>query len=185
MKINSKKTSKKILVAIFLVFVLLAGLAAVYAFKKSSDDKNTSDTSQGTHSTDLNKPTEEQIQDGNSVKKDSVTKSDNDTDTSPSPSNNDKKNVEVIITAANQNGGILQIRSQISTVSNTGNCILTLSKAEETITKTASIQPLATTSTCKGFDISNSELSSGEWQATLVFENESLRGSASKLITIQ
>jgi len=189
MKITSKKSSKKPILITAVLVLLVAGAAAtyVYAFNGSIlgwNNHNTSDKP----STNLDKPTDEQIKSGNDIKNNNATKPNGTTDTPPVPAEqpgSSKKSVEVIITAANQNNDLLQIRAQISTVTNTGQCTLNLTKSGNTITKTTGAQALANTSTCKGFDIPVSELSPGSWRATLTYENDTLMGTASKTIPIQ
>ena len=186
MKIQSKKMSKTplIIAAALIALLAVAALTYVYAFNGSilgwSNHKTSSNDKPSTN-TNLDKPTDEQIKAGNDIKNEN-------TDTSPAPlpqPGSDKQSVEVIITTPNQNAGTLQVHTQISTVVNTGQCTLTLSRTGQKVTKTADVQALASTSTCKGFDIPVSELSTGSWQATLIYENDSLTGTASKLITIQ
>lgn len=185
MKIQSKKMSKTPLVitAALIALLAVAALTYVYAFNGSilgwSNHKTSSNDNP---STSLDKPTDEQIEAGSNIKENGGT------DKPPGPVSqpgSSKQNIEVFITAANQNGDTLQIRTQISAVVSTGQCTITLSNTGQVITKTADVQALASTSTCKGFDIPVSELSTGSWQATLIYENDSLTGTASQVITIQ
>lgn len=191
MKISPRKTAKKpfFIAAGVLALIVIATLTYVFAFNGSILGWNNHNASpKSGSSTNLDKPTDGQVQAGSDIKKENLDKANGDSDTPPAPvtqPGSDKKSVEIIITAANQNNNVLQIRTQIATVTSTGKCTLTLSKAEQTVTKTADIQPLASTSACKGFDIPVSELSLGSWQATLTYENDSLIGSASKVITIK
>lgn len=191
MKLQSKKIPKKPLLITTVVVVLLVAsvLTYVYAFNGNIFGWNNQKTSSNeTPSTNLNTPTDEQIKAGNDIKNENVKKTDENTNTPPTPSSNpgsNKQDVEVIITAANQNSGTLQIRTQISRVVNTGQCTLNLTKSGKTVTKTADVQALATTSTCKGFDIPVSELSTGSWNATLTYESDTLSGTASTVVTIQ
>lgn len=126
-----------------------------------------------------NKPaTTEQQQAG------SKAKSSSNSDTTPAPTTipgSDKKNVQLTITSANQNGSDLQIGVLISAVENTGVCTLTLTSAgETTVTKTANTQALASTSTCQGFDVPVSELSAGTWHILIDYSSSTLIGSASQ-----
>lgn len=95
-----------------------------------------------------------------------------------------KRPVLIEISAINQTDSTLQIRALIPTLTNTGICTVTLTKNQATVSRTAAVQPLANSSTCEGFDIPLSNLSSGTWQLRLVFENSNLIGSATKAITV-
>jgi len=87
--------------------------------------------------------------------------------------------VDVQLTASSQAASAYQLRFQIDTVSNNGQCTLVLSIGTATITKTASVQALARTSTCQGFDIPLDELKTGTWNFTLTYANsdDNLNGS--------
>ncbi|HET6746729.1 MAG TPA: hypothetical protein VFH06_01330 [Candidatus Saccharimonadales bacterium] len=193
MKIASRKNTKKYFIAAGIIIVLVvAGLATyVLAFKGTLfgwPHQNTSD-----NSTSYSKPSEEQIKAGNDTKKDTVDSeskpssgSNTDHPTSPdTPSQSGSKTtVSMTITAANQNGSVFQLRSFISTITNSGTCTLTLTQGSRSVTKTAGVQAAASTSACKGFDVPVSELGAGVWQASLHFENESVTADASQKITV-
>lgn len=191
MKIQSKKISKTPLILVVIAVVLLVAsiLSYVYIFNGSIFGwSNHYTTSNDTPATNLDMPTDEQIKAGNDIKKGNLNESKNNKGTpsgSVGQSGDNKESVEVTITAANQNSGTLQIRTQISKVVNTGQCTIRLTKSGKTVTKTADIQSLASTSTCKGFDIPVSELSAGSWNAILTYESATLSGTASTIIAIQ
>lgn len=94
--------------------------------------------------------------------------------------------LSVTITAANQNksSSLLQIRTLISMVTDTGSCTLTLSKDATTITRSSGIQAGPTNSTCKGFDIPLNELSNGKWSVSVAVTSGSLAGNATTEVTI-
>jgi len=126
--------------------------------------------------------TSEQQKAGNDTKANSVGAPPAST---PIPSGT-KKNIQVTITAAEQNGSTLQIRVLIGAVESKGTCTLALTRAGETsVTKTAGTQALSSTSTCQGFDIPTSELSAGTWNALITYDSSTLAGSATKSIIIQ
>jgi cytoskeletal protein RodZ len=89
------------------------------------------------------------------------------------------------ITAANQNGSTLQIRTLIETVSSDGTCKLMLTKGSGTHTYTTGIQAQSSTSTCKGFDIPTSDLSAGVWQATIDITIQGKKAHLTKNITVE
>lgn len=108
-----------------------------------------------------------------------------DTPPAPVPGPGGKSTVEVAITSTTQQPTTLQIRTVIYSVQGSGICTLSLTRSGyETVTQTAEIQPLPTTSTCKGFDIPLSQLATGNWQATVTFNNNAVTGTTTKSITI-
>lgn len=191
MKTRPKKTSTRtpLLIALAAVTLLVvSSLVYVYAFNGNIFGwKNHTAPSDEIPLTNLEKPTDEQIQAGNDIKNGNLDESGKNTDPTPPASEpgSTKQSVEVFMTALNQNNGVLQVRTQISRVINTGQCTLTLTRQGKTVTKTADIQATASASTCKGFDIPVSELSIGSWDVTLTYENDTLVGTDSEKITIQ
>lgn len=189
MKIKVKKRlldTKKI-IAIVMLLVLVLALTILYLFLQHKLNINNSSSQKSSTSpvVNLDKPTTEQKAAGEDTKLNSNNNND-ETNTTPSSTDNQKRLVAVTIPAANVNSSVLQIRSQINTVDSTGICSLTLTGPEsKVITKTSEVQALASTSTCKGFDVPVSELSTGSWQVDLTFNNSSLTGMASKTITIE
>jgi len=190
MKIQTpKKPWKKrifIVLPLLLTTLIAAVFAYVYIFNGSILGWSSTDPS-----INLDKPTDDQIKSGVKIKNESL-KKDKDSSTrttdktvAPQGTNGSKKAVDIVITAANQNDGVLQVRGLIYDVVGDGLCTLTLSHDEQLVTKTAEPQAQASVSSCKGFDIPVSELTSGTWQLTLVYENETMKGSVSKTITIQ
>lgn len=177
---SSKKSSKKPLLAALLLFVIVC-VAGVFFYMNSARDKS---------SVNLSNPTSEQINAGNEQKKKSIEGTDpssaakNDPDDTR-PDANDQANLSVTITAANQNSGVLQIRTLINAISNDGSCTLTLTQGDKTITKQASTQAQATTSTCEGFDVPVSDLSPGSYNIKVSVVIDSLAGSATRAGVIQ
>ena len=178
-----------VIAAILIALLTVSVLTCVYVFNGNLLGWNNHNTpSHDKTSANLDKPTDEQVKAGNDIKKQSVDKAGGSTHTPPAPISQPgsaKQSVEIIITAANQNSGTLQVRAQISRVVSTGQCTLIMSRAGQNVIKTADVQSLASTSTCKGFDIPISQLSPGSWQLTLTYENDALTGSASEVTTIQ
>lgn len=180
MKIISKKEfPKKIIITVSVVLlIIIIALTYVYAFNGNLFGwKKFQNTVRGNSTVDYGPATTEQKQAG------SETKSGSNSDKPPAPTtipDSTKKNVQVTITAANQNDSILQIRVLISAVEDTGTCTLTLtSTGQTTVTKTSGVQASASTSTCQGFDIPTSELSVGTWHIVAEYNNASLTGTYS------
>ena len=180
MKINKRPTStrKKMIIATAIVILLAIVAASIYFFVFQKAGQNISNDS----AISYDKPTNEQIEAGKNTKENSINPSDSskpnssgsDQATSPVPQDSGKSKVDATLISANQNGSVLQLRFDIGTVTNSGTCTLTLKKGSSIVTKTASVQALAGSTTCKGFDIMTSELSAGTWDVLLHFENTNL-----------
>ena len=174
-----------IIIAIVIAVLIGAGVFA-YAYKLWPFHASNAST------IDTKPATKEQQNAGQQIKQtnadeDAKNKSNgSDQPAAPVPQPSGKSSVTVSITAANQNSGVLQIRSLIETVDSTGTCTLTLTKSGlPTVTKTAGVQALASSSTCQGFNVPVSELAKGTWNLNLLFENGTLKGEASKTVDIQ
>ena len=185
MKINKKTSSnptKKILLItiISIVVVLAAGATYLYGFKGSlfgwtpliltQDDDQTKEIDS---EQDASKPTNTQ----NGIQEE-PSKGTDPTTTVP-------ENLTIIFSAVNQNENSLQIRALIEAVIGSGECTLTLTGIGPTVTRSASIQALANSSTCTGFDIPLSELPAGQWKLRLVVNSNAASGTVEKDITIQ
>lgn len=176
MKIDRRTSHKRQwIIAGSIIAVLAIGVGGYFIFKSLHENQINSQNS----NVDYSKPSNDQINAGKGTKDSSVgsgkpSTSGSDQASSPVPQADGRGKVDASLTAANQNGSLFQIRFDIGAVTNTGTCTLTLNKGSVTLTKTAGIQALAGSSTCKGFDIPISELSAGTWQLTLHFENDSL-----------
>lgn len=164
-----------ILFFVFTIILLLEknGITNLYDNNKNIENNSTN--------IDYNEPTINQINAGNSVK------SSGSSDTPPAPTEipgSDKKSVQLMITSKNQTDTVFQIRALISAVENNGTCTLTLSNSNKTVTKTAKSQALSTTSTCQGFDVPISELSSGSWDVLIEYNSDTLTGKVTEEIII-
>lgn len=192
MRIPRPNKKKLIIVSGLVVLALLITLPFIYVYGFNGNLFGwTAKTSTNTvdESVDLNKPTDDQKEAGDRIKEEAVNEKpgSNNSDTPREPvqePGSTKSRVDTSITAASRNGDVFQIRTLISTL-DSGTCTLTLTKDGTNIVKTAGTQPLSNTSTCKGFDIPISELSSGSWQVGLTYENNSLIGTASKVVVVE
>jgi len=190
MKIVNKKRFPKKFIAISIAVLLLASTPFIYVYAfngnlfgwnnhQSSKPKN---STKGIDTINYSPATKEQQDAGNQTKSGS-----SDTPSAPTPiPNSTKKNVQLTITAAQQNGSTLQIRVMIGAVEGAGVCTLTLtSVGQSTVTKTTNSQALASTSTCQGFDIPISELPAGTWRAIIEYNSTALTGSATQDIVVK
>lgn len=184
MKIQHPSPNKKVLLVVLVLIVTVIGIGGYYLYTKSvSTQSNQS----------YNQPTQQQIQNGQTIKKDSIdskgSANSSSSDQVPSPTSNgdgEKATLGVHITSVNQNDSNLLVRSQLDSTITEGTCTLSLSKTgSATVTKTSGVQVLANTSTCSGFNVPLSELSAGSWNISLVFANDTLTGTANTTVTIQ
>jgi hypothetical protein len=157
MKIKSKSnTGKKTALAAVVLTILAVAVGAYVLLNKSNQPPV-----QKPH-VDLSPATSDQIKAGNEIKKQSIeqaTKPNVGSDSAQSSSTP----LATQITAASVEGDTLYIRNDISGIYETGTCTLTLTKDGTVVTKTAGVQALPQSSTCKGFNVKTSELSSGNW----------------------
>lgn len=179
--INKDKTLPRKKIAIIGLVVILIALGGAVAYAKiytPNDTKEATDGGTPTSQTNLEPASDEQKQAGDD-KKQSTADSTVDTGTTP-------ETLTVTITAFNQNGTQVQIRTLINEVSNAGSCTLTLENSDGTkITKSSDIQAQPSSSSCKGFDLTTDELTPGVWKATVNVSIGTLAGSSTKTLTIQ
>jgi len=191
MKINTPSRKKIIIISTIAVLAIIgASIFTLLSLRGGGKLFGWSPLSSDQSSVNYQPPSQEEIDNGKKVKDETVNSSSdqspktspkNEAENSPTPTSQ----VGVTITAANQNGQTLQIRTLVETVSSSGTCNLQLSKGSQTITKTAGLQALASTSTCKGFDVPVNELSPGLWALKVTYTNNSVSGNASQQVTIQ
>jgi hypothetical protein len=116
-----------------------------------------------------------------------------DSETLNSQKNTDGKGTDtpksdkiVGITTAHSNGNQFQIRAIIKETTSTGTCRLKMESSRgESYSATADTQPMASTSTCKGFDVNLSSLSKGQWIVTVTYiSSDNTESSDSREVTI-
>lgn len=189
-KTKSKKT-KFIILTVVLLLLIALGIYLVY-FKGNLfgwapfSDNHTSGINYGA-------PTKGQLNAGEDIEKSTDKNSDSgknpndvgaDHPNQPVQSGTTKASVAVTLSSANQNDGVLQVRAMIGVLTNEGTCSLTLTKSGKTVTRTAGVQPLSNSTTCKGFDIPVAELSSGQWNAKIDFENSTATGTTTSTVKV-
>jgi len=184
MKINKNKKTPinkyRLVIASILLGLLLAS-AAVYVSvriaNESSDQQDVPDEERQP-TINLNPPTQDQIDSAQQIKEDSV----NQSETPQAP----KEELAVTITAKNQNNSAstLQIRTLISSTVANGTCTLTLTKGDTVVTLNAGIQSGPSDSTCQGFDVPLSQLSTGQWSIKINVNSGSASGKATSEVSI-
>lgn len=179
---KSSKLKIAIIVAVVLV-VIGGGLAAAYMVNKTNEANTAADRAKqvSPEGIDYGPATDEQIDAG-------VDQKGKDHSDQPTESNQGDS-ISVSFTALNPPvagvSSTLTVRAEIGIVSTTGTCTLTLTKGSTVITKQAGLYAGPTTSTCQGFDVAESELSSGSWNAQLKVVSGDREGSVSRTFTVQ
>lgn len=131
--------------------------------------------------------TSEEIKAGEDIKEQNSKTDTTGSDTSPAASqeNTSKSTVGIEITAANQNGNTINVRTLIQTLSSSGSCTLSMTgPAGKTYNASAKTQSGPSSSTCMGFDIPTTSLSPGAWTMTINYEDSSSQGSVTKDLTV-
>lgn len=179
--INKKNNSLKAVLILVIILILLTG-GAVFALNYHTltpASKTTTPHDNNTpKSTDTSNPQPSSSSEG--VDKSSLNDKSNPTSITPSA----LKNIDMTISAANQTANTYQVRTIINTVTNEGTCNLTMTQGSKIITKTSDIQAGPSNTTCRGFDIAMTELSSGIWNLSVGFQNTTYQGTVSKEIVI-
>lgn len=177
MKIKKHLNTKRIIVIIAGIIILGGAAYGLYLYMHHSSPQSTSTGSNSKQPGTYTPPTKAQVQAGDNQKQQVLN---NDQSTQAKPAS-----VQVAITAADQNGSTLNIRSLIQYVTDTGSCTLTLTNSQSVVTKTSSIQALANASTCEGFDIPVSQLITGTWHIKIDVVSGELTGTATGSVQIK
>jgi len=183
-----KTLSKGKIIALVVVILVVLGAAAytVYGLNNTASTETKEASSKTTDSIDYGEATDEQKNTGLDQKGNAQ---------SEAPASNTNEPITVVVTALNPPDSTkktttsevttLQIRVRIDLVTTAGTCYLTLTKGSTTVTKQAGTQAGPTTSTCRGFDVDQSELSLGEWKATIEVVSGDREGTVSQNFTVQ
>lgn len=129
----------------------------------------------------INRPTpieqDNDIKDNASIDTNSTQNSTNSPNESPKtpidnqPSDQKDSGLLATITYIRQEDSLLKIGVDIEVITSSGECTLNLSKDEKKVDYSVGIQPLASSSTCKGFEIPIIELSPGNWKISIVINS--------------
>ncbi len=193
MKINTKRNQKRnIVIACALVLLLVCIGGLVYAYRSTiwppgKQSSATNETSQ--QSTDsLTQP--------DVIARPNPSKS-NQPDKTPAQYENEGKNnsgsgstsdqkLSGVINYKAVTNGSLSIRTTIDQKLSTGTCTLTLTNKTtgKTVTKTADVFANPSSSTCKGFDVPTSSLSSGTWNISISVRSGSALGTITGQVSL-
>lgn len=190
MKIHkSTKFNKALIVGTVVVLALIAVVVFAYFNKLGPFASKVS-----TESSDINfgPATDDEIKAGQDTKQQTVdqdeAKANSGSDPSPAPTPDPaggKSTVSMSITKSDSSNGTLIIRTSIQTVSSAGTCTLSMTGPNgKTYTASSKVQALPSSSTCQGFDLPLSSLSSGSWKIVINFENDTVKASVTETKTL-
>lgn len=185
MKIASTPKSKRALVMSVAAVIIVAATAyGAYKYLGASQKEGNTPSSQtaDTQSNQADSPTKSSS--GNEQKQSYIDQSKNSDSSSGSSTTSSKQSTSVLVTHKGQDGSTLQLRVLISAVT-TGKCELTMTKTGQTpVSKEADIQPMADSSTCKGFDVDTSNLAKGTWNFTIKITSPDYIGSVKDKVDV-
>ncbi len=188
MQIIKKRSPKhrKLVIALLCIALLFAGALVFAYFKDLGPFKNTPPT----ETVDYNEPSDDQVKEGQDVKQQTIesetkpTDSSSGTDTSATSSATGSVAVEITNEPRNDNG-VLNVKTLIQEVNSSGTCTLTLSKSgQQSVVKTAKVQALPNSSTCQGFAVDVSKLTSGAWNLKIEYKSNKSNGSVSQTVQL-
>lgn len=192
MRINNKNSSVKnrnTIVILAIIALMVIGVTA-YAFISKIGPFAPSD--QNESGINYNPPSEDEKKAGEDIKNNVDSGLGNPpvgSDPSPPPDpipSRTKSKVGMDITAANQSGDTLVLRTIIQAVTSSGTCTLTMiGPNNKTFRQEVGVQALASSSTCQGFNVPLSSISTGQWKVQIGFSNDTLQASTEKDVTIQ
>ncbi len=182
-KIRRKKQRKTALIGV--AFLLAIGAIAYLQLGNKIPWAPTQSTSDSTSEKTNDVTTvEQQTEGGKDIKENTVTK-----EQTPQTTTDSTDGIKVVIAPPVKNGNELRIQSTLYTVTNSGECTLTIS-GENLSTEyapriyTAGVQALSSYSTCKGFTVNISDYPAGKWDIKLDYKNGTESGSATTSVTI-
>jgi len=179
-RLKNKKSKKVKIITLAIVIILLGGAYAAFASYQNIWPFSS------TTPVNLDSPSTDEIKTGEQIKSDSV---ESDDEVKENPSNDvdpTATNATIMFTSTTQDSTAYRIRVLIDSVLGSGTCTLSLSKSRSaTYNSTVEIQSGPSSSTCKGFDIPLTEVSAGDWTATITVTSGVTTGTATKGISIQ
>ncbi len=186
MKIQNKKRHSKLRIIILVTTIVVASLFGLFYLYKNNKipflEQSSHDTNNS--SIDYGPASQDQIKSGNAIKQDSSNTEDKNNVQNSSTDNNATKNITISILSTTQNNANLHIATSIDRITSDGSCIMTMTQpGSNTVSQTVKVQPMASYSTCQGFDIAISGFS-GQWNINIIYKNGDLTGNISKSITV-
>lgn len=179
MQLSPKRNLKPYIIAACCFMLISLGAIGIYVMTHSSETMSeTNKEVKPLNTQNLETPTDEQVRAGNEAKLKTI---END---KAGNQNDDITSSLPVTVAATVSNRTLYIRSSIDALRITGTCDLSLIRDTSKLNKSVPVQALAQSTTCQGFDIPLSELSSGEWTISLTVTSGDETGSATTKVTI-
>ncbi|QQS17665.1 hypothetical protein IPL44_01315 [Candidatus Saccharibacteria bacterium] len=181
MRIQQKKSPKKaLLIAGIAVLILGGGVYAYYA-TRPSDDKRSAETSNN----DTPKTNDETDKTNDKTTPTTLGEDGKDTPKQyEGDSPNTSNSLTGVINYKSVVDGNLTLRVTIDQSLTSGTCSLKLTSAGKTVTRSASIITNPSSSTCEGFSVPVSELSSGQWAIEITVTSGNRTGTFKDRVTI-
>jgi hypothetical protein len=181
MKIQKRNNKSVVLAATIGVLVLLGGYTAFAAYSHNWPFKNPPTSQEQPNDTansdsDYNPPTNTNNPDKTPPQYDT-----------PSDTNEpEKSTISGVINYKSVSDGTLSIRTTIDQKLDTGTCVLKLTRnsPNKSVTKSADIIANPSSSTCKGFDVPTSELSTGSWKIVITVTSGEKKGEITGNVSI-
>ena len=171
MKIKSSSNKKRYIIVAATIVALISVGAFTYSQFSGNDEKE-----QTEKKVNYDSPKQEQVQAGND-KKSEIVKQDS-TPSQPTAALN------LSVTASQQNGETVQIRTLIDNVVASGTCQIELTQRSKKVSKSVPLQALPSSSTCQGFDIPTSELGAGLWEFSITATSDSASGNVNGTVVV-
>ena len=182
MKIDTRRKNIKIPIIIIALCAIVGILALPVLLNRATN--NTPSTTQEPKSTiDYKNASDGQVSAGDAAK-DDFGKRNSEASIERQEANGtpaeQKTDTTVVISSTTINSGTVSIRSILQTIDSSGTCSVTLTKASKTLSRSSGTQSMGSYSTCSGFDINTSDLSSGEWEIQLSYKGSSGQAGTAK-----
>lgn len=175
MKIKRMKTSKKRVVIVATVILLISALcvfALLWIFRDTFDNPKPVNT------IDYNPPKSAQKSAGSRAREefeDKETEASRQSNPPQSSPQDTKVDVALQITSAAVSNDTLGVRVIVQTVDPSGTCNLTLSHNDTKIVRQSTTQTMGSYSVCRGFDLPTSSLDKGVWQMSIHYSGSENR----------
>jgi hypothetical protein len=174
-----QNSTKKINLSLTMAFVLVIVILSAGALVLLSKRENTNSTEAPNGEIQFRPPTEEELQAAEDNKKRLSEEIDKQAQNPTQPSDGNKASVKPVIGYVEVSGDQVNANGFISTmIEEGGTCTLTLTKGSETAQTTNTALADAQSTVCGLMQISTSQLSSGEWTATISYSSDNYEGSS-------
>lgn len=173
MKIHQNKKrylTLTVSVALIILFTIAAFLLANHNDTEPVRKKE-STTEMDSQKTDYSPPSQQEIDAGKEQKNATV------------EGGNNSSTLAANFSALNKTSSSIQVRILIEGVT-TGTCTLIMQRNDTKVERVASIQPLASSSTCQGFDIPLTDLAPGSWNLTVTIKADTKSKTLTRTVDV-